>query len=171
MEVKRYVCQFTVKNYKSIKDEMTFDMQAAAITEHEDRTIVDTDGEVYLLVAVIYGPNGGGKSNVLESLHTLVAKVLRPLCATCDKEDCNYKAKKIPVTPFLFSEEIREEPTKFEVFFRTEQSEYYYILHVKKEEILFESLDRIKMETGRRSALFQREIGEELILKGVFGKF
>ena len=72
------LCQFTVKNYKSIKDEMTFDMQAAAIAEYEDRTIVDTGGEVYLSVAVIYGTNGGGKSNVLESLHTLVAKVLRP---------------------------------------------------------------------------------------------
>lgn len=72
------LCQFTVKNYKSIKDEMTFDMQAAAIAEYEDRTIVDTGGEVYLPVAVIYGTNGGGKSNVLESLHTLVAKVLRP---------------------------------------------------------------------------------------------
>ena len=163
--------QFTVKNYKSIKDEMIFDMQATFITEHEDRTIVDTDGEVYLPACVIYGPNGGGKSNVLESLYTLVAKVPRPLCATCDKEDCNYKVKKIPVTLFLFLEETREEPTEFEVFFRTEQSEYRYILHVKKEEILFESLDRIKMETGRRSALFQREIGEELILKGVFGKF
>ena len=31
------LCQFTVKNFKSIRDEMTFDMQAAAISEHEDR--------------------------------------------------------------------------------------------------------------------------------------
>lgn len=75
------------------------------------------------------------------------------------------------MTPFLFSAETREEPTEFEVFFRTEQSEYRYILHVKEEEILFESLDRVKMETGRRSALFQREIGEELVLKEIFGKF
>ncbi len=33
------LCQFTVKNYKSIRDEMTFDMQAAAISEHEDKVI------------------------------------------------------------------------------------------------------------------------------------
>lgn len=35
------LCQFTVKNFKSIRDEVTFDMQAAAISEHEDRIIID----------------------------------------------------------------------------------------------------------------------------------
>ena len=35
------LCQFTVKNFKSIRDEMTFDMQAAAISEHEDRITRD----------------------------------------------------------------------------------------------------------------------------------
>lgn len=42
------LCQFTVKNFKSIRDEVTFDMQAAAISEHEDRIIKDADGELYL---------------------------------------------------------------------------------------------------------------------------
>ena len=35
------LCQFTVKNYKSFRDEAVFDMQAAAISEHEDRVIRD----------------------------------------------------------------------------------------------------------------------------------
>ena len=55
------LCQFTVKNFKSIRDEVTFDMQAAAISEHEDRIIKDTDGELYLPVSAVYGPNGGGR--------------------------------------------------------------------------------------------------------------
>ena len=38
------LCQFTVKNFKSIRDEATFDMQAAAISEHEDWIIKDKDG-------------------------------------------------------------------------------------------------------------------------------
>ena len=50
------LCQFTVKNFKSIRDEVTFDMQAAAISEHEDRIIKDTDGELYLPVSAVYGP-------------------------------------------------------------------------------------------------------------------
>ena len=54
------LCQFTVKNFKSIRDEMTFDMQATAISEHEDRVIKDRDGELFLPVSAVYGPNGGG---------------------------------------------------------------------------------------------------------------
>lgn len=164
------LCQFTVKNFKSIRDEITFDMQATAISEHEDKIITDTDKEQFLPVTAIYGPNGGGKSNVLEALHTLDSKVLRPLCATCDKVDCDYKVKKIPVVPFAFSEEHKDMPTEFEVFFRTKLAEYRYILHIKQEMVIFECLDRVKLETGRRSALFKRE-ADNIELKGDFSKF
>ena len=163
------LCQFTVKNYKSIRDEITFDMQAAAISEHDNKVIKDIDGELFLPISAIYGPNGGGKSNVLEALHTLDSKVLRPLCATCDKADCDYKARKIPVEPFAFSERAKDEPTEFELFFRTEKAEYRYILHVKEDEVVYESLDRVKMDTGRRSALFRRD-RDSTELKGFFGR-
>lgn len=163
------LCQFTVKNYKSIRDEMTFDMQAAAISEHEDKVIRDKNGEQFLPVSAIYGPNGGGKSNVLEALHTVVAKVLRPLYATGDNEERVFLQKKLLIEPFAFSEEMKNEPTEFEVFFRTELAEYRYILHVKREIVVYECLDRVKLETGRRSALFERN-AKETILKGVFAK-
>lgn len=163
------LCQFTVKNYKSIRNEVTFDMQAAAISEHKDRIIKDVDGELYLPVSAIYGPNGGGKSNVLEAINTLVAKVLRPIYATADTEGHAFLQKKIIVEPFAFLEEYRESPTEFELFFRTDSAEYRYILHVKRDVVIYESLDRVKLETGRRSALFTRdEKGVEL--KGAFAR-
>ncbi|RGF18938.1 ATP-binding protein [Firmicutes bacterium OM04-13BH] len=163
------LCQFTVKNFKSIRDEMTFDMQAAAISEHEDKVIMYKNGEQFLPVSAIYGPNGGGKSNVLEALHTVAAKVLRPLYATGDNEERVFLQKKLLIEPFVFSEETKNEPTEFEVFFRTELAEYRYILHVKREIVVYECLDRVKLETGRRSALFERN-AKETILKGVFAK-
>ena len=163
------LCQFTVRNYKSIRDEVTFDMQAAAISEHEDKVIRDKNGEQFLPVSAIYGPNGGGKSNVLEALHTVAAKVLRPLYATGDNEERVFLRKRLLIEPFAFSKEMRNEPTEFEVFFQTELAEYRYILHVKREVVVYESLDRVKLETGRRSALFERT-AEESILKGVFAK-
>lgn len=162
------ICQFTVKNYKSIRDEVTFDMQATAISEHEDRIITDKDGDVYLPVSAIYGPNGGGKSNVLEALHTLVAKILRPLYATEDNEERAFLQRRIVVEPFAFSES-KNEPTEFELFFRTDLAEYRYILQVKHDDVLYESLDRIKLETGRRSALYKRD-ENEIELKGDFSK-
>ena len=161
------LCQFTVKNFKSIRDEVTFDMQAAAISEHEDRIIKDKDEELYLPVSAVYGPNGGGKSNVLEALHSLVTKVLRPLYATSNNEEIAIKMKKLVIEPFVFDEETRNEPTEFELFFRTAMAEYRYELTVKKEVIEYERLDRIKLETGRKSALFERN-EDEIILKGAF---
>ena len=161
------LCQFTVKNFKSIRDEVTFDMQAAAISEHEDRIIKDKDEELYLPVSAVYGPNGGGKSNVLEALHSLVTKVLRPLYATSNNEEIAIKMKKFVIESFAFDEKTINEPTEFELFFRTSLAEYRYELIVKKDVIEYERLDRIKLETGRKSALFERN-EDEIILKGAF---
>lgn len=163
------LCQFTVKNYKSIRNEVTFDMQAAAISEHEDRVIRDKDEEQFLPVSAIYGPNGGGKSNVLEAVHTLAAKILRPLYATGGNDERIFLQKKLLIEPFAFSEETKNEPTEFEIFFRTEMAEYRYILHAKRDDVVYERLDRVKLDTGRRSALFERD--EAIVLKGIFSKF
>ena len=163
------LCQFTVKNYKSIRDEMTFDMQAAAISEHENNIIRDKDGELFLPISAIYGPNGGGKSNVLEAMHTLASKVLRPLYATDDKEERIFLQKRLLIEPFAFSKKTKSQPTEFEIFFRTEIAEYRYKLHIMKDVVNYESLDRVKLDTGRRSALFERDT-EEISLKGVFSK-
>jgi len=166
---KEMLCQFTVKNYKSIRDEMSFDMQAAAISEHENNIIRDIDGELFLPISAIYGPNGGGKSNVLEAMHTLASKVLRPLYATGDKEERIFLQKRLLIEPFAFSKETKSQPTEFEIFFRTEIAEYRYKLHIMKDVVNYESLDRVKLDTGRRSALFERDT-EEISLKGVFSK-
>ena len=163
------LCQFTVKNFKSIRDEVTFDMQATAISEHEDRIIKDKDEELYLPVSAVYGPNGGGKSNVLEALHSLVTKVLRPLYATSNNEEIAIKMKKLVIEPFAFDEETRNKPTEFELFFRTKMAEYRYELTVKREIIEYERLDRIKLDTGRKSALFERN-EDEITLKGAFSR-
>jgi AAA15 family ATPase/GTPase len=169
VEVNVMLCQFTVKNFKSIRDEVTFDMQAAAISEHEDRIIKDEDGELYLPVSAVYGPNGGGKSNVLEALHSLVLKVLRPLYATSDNEEAAIKMKRLEIEPFVFAKDTVNEPTEFELFFRTALSEYRYELTIRKDVVEYERLDRVKLETGRRSALFERD-ENGTVLKGAFAR-
>ena len=71
--------QFSFSNYKSFKEEAFLDFIAESIREHEKSVIIDkADGEKFLPVIVIYGPNGGGKSTVLEALKYLRMIVLRP---------------------------------------------------------------------------------------------
>ena len=163
------LCQFSVKNYKSIRDEITFDMQATAISEHTDRVIKDSDEQMFLPVSAIYGPNGGGKSNVLEALQVLGTMVLRPIHATKQNRTAEYKFNRYPVKPFIFSEDGKNSPTEFEIFFRTKVAEYRYVLRIKEDIVVYESLDRVKLETGRKSALFLRK-GEEISLRGVFAR-
>ena len=164
------LCQFIVKNYKSIKNEIVFDMQAATISEHKDSLIIDKDGEAFLPVAAIYGPNGSGKSNVLEALFALQAKIMKPICSVCEVEECGGKNKKVSIVPFKFSPKSINEPTEFTLFFRTEKSEYRYILHVLKEIITYESLDKKNIDGIKYTSLYERKMGKT-VLRGPFKKF
>ena len=110
------LCQFTVKNYKSIREKMTFDMQASGISEHSERVIKEKDNQMFLPVSAIYGPNGGGKSNVLEAIQTLITIVLRPVQAAGQNVRMNYKLSRVPVKTFLFSPESKIAPTEFCIF-------------------------------------------------------
>lgn len=158
--------QFSVKNFRSFRDRMTFDMQATAISEHTDKIIAGKDGLGYLPIGAIYGTNGGGKTTVLDAINSLVSKVLRPIYAVKPQKNMSllYKNK---IEPFKFSAEMINEPTEYEMYFSTEEAEYRYFLNVKGDDVLYESLDRIKFSTRRKSVLFIRD-NENISLKGDF---
>ena len=67
------------------------------------------DIQALLLVAVVYGANGGGKSTLLSALQSMLA-----ISSFAEETDTTYR---IPVKPFLFDEESRKNPTEFEIFF------------------------------------------------------
>ncbi len=159
------LCQFSVKNYKSIRDEITLNMEALNIAEHKETLIEMSDGEVYLPLAAVYGPNGGGKSNVLEAMNILVAKIVRPVEVASDKEEIEYR-RKPSVVPFLFAEDTKKSPTEFELFFRTESAEYRYQLHVMRDVVVYESLARRKYNAKRvtTAILFERSSDGEIVL-------
>lgn len=61
--------EFTIKNFTSFNDETLFSMQADTerVSEHPDH-VVNINGNDLLKVASVYGPNGGGKTNLLNAL-------------------------------------------------------------------------------------------------------
>ena len=163
--------QFTVKNYRSIKNEITLDMQATSNSEHPEHVFKLEKGkfnEKYLPLSVIYGPNGAGKSNIIEAFGAMLNKIVSPM-KTIFRDDYNERTH-IKVTPFKLAKDTLNNPTEFEVYFTTSDSEYRYVLHVRREDVVFESLDRKKFSTNRISRLFVRK-DVEIKLFNEFSKF
>lgn len=151
------ICQFTFKNFKSYKDETEFDFQAAALPEFADNLIIRPKCSSLLPVSVIYGPNGGGKSNLLQALGCLVSVVVEPIHELQKNRTSIILQEKIESRPFLFDEDSRQLPTEFQIYFRTGEYEYRYNLSLLRDEVVAESLHRLKIGAKKTACLFTRE--------------
>lgn len=162
--------QFSVSNFRSIKNTITLDMQATNITELEDKLIPSQLDEKLLPLAVIYGPNGGGKSNVLQAMGALLDKVIVPIDLTMNASQGKRRQySDQDIVPFAFDRKMKSEPTCFEIYFQAELAEYCYELQLFNDEVVFESLRRIKYSTKKLSKLFTRT-SEKTELVGDFQK-
>lgn len=164
------LCQFTFENFKSFKNETTLDLCAEKIKEHEDSLIIDPhDGEEFLPVISIYGPNGGGKSSVLEAFIYLSHKILLPVVAL--KANDALKDENLDVGKMkefkgfsvdekekhhLFDKRCKELPTKFDVLFRIDEIEYRYQLNLLHSNIVEENLYSKNLVTGNLEVVFER---------------
>ncbi len=165
------LCQFTVKNFQCIKEELTLDMQAMKLSEHQESLIRSKNGEEFLPLAAIYGPNGAGKSTVLLALQSLVSKLTRPLRIITDADSPIQNMSAVPVRPYKFSPETLRAPTEFEIFFRTQTCEYQYQLHLLENKITWEALYKKKLEAASRyTTVFTRE-KDRIVLKGSFRQY
>ena len=150
------LCQFTFKNFKSYKNETVLDMQAIGNQNFQDTLLTSGEGsKAFLPVAVIYGPNAGGKSNVLEALNCVTSIVMKPILIFKDKL---IQKAQVELNPFLFDDVSRNEPIEFELYFRPDNEyEYRYFLSVYEGRISEEYLYRRKLGVKSRTAtIFER---------------
>lgn len=125
------LCQFTFQNFKSYKNETTLDYQAAVLPEFKNTLITETSAPDLLPVNVVYGPNGGGKSNLLQALACVISTVVKPVNELGKNRQGFILQQKIDAVPFLFDKISKNEPTEFRIFFRIEKNEYCYYLALK----------------------------------------
>lgn len=156
------LCQFTFENFKSFKDEATLDLQAVNITEHEDSLIIDKiDGSKFLPVTVIYGPNGGGKSSVLDAFVYLTHKILLPIFAvrgiSKNMEELNISGLQETERYYKFDKNAHNRPIKFDISFRIKNKEYKYQLNILRGEILEENLFVIDILNNVPEIVFERD--------------
>lgn len=150
------LCQFSFENFKSHKNLSTLDLCAEPLSEHIDSLIVDKDGEKFLPVSVIYGPNGGGKSNTLEAIYYFFSFILN--LENISKKRVKYS---IPDVPYhKFDLECKNKPTKFDVLFRTTSYEVSYQISILGKEVVEEYLYVKKINTNDAKTLIERNENE-----------
>lgn len=103
--------QFSVENYRSIKQEQTLSLVRDSGTEMPDNYF-DSNAPAtpsLLKSAVIYGANASGKSNVIKALYSMI-QIL--------SDSFNKKEKEpIRTESFLFDETYKNNPTHYDISF------------------------------------------------------
>lgn len=160
------LCQFSFQNFKSYKGETIFDFQAVAIPEFAESLLTckvetkenkEIKGASLLPVGVVYGPNGGGKSNLLQALSCLISTIVKPIHDLEKTRENIIIQQRVSYEPFLLDETSREQPTEFELFFCQGKNEYRYYLALLNEEIVSESLYWRAIGGKRTGTVFERE--------------
>lgn len=166
--------QFTFENYKAFKNEATLDFIAENISEHKESLIQSKNSEdSYVPVIAIYGPNGGGKSTVLEAVIYLRNVLIRYIIATKMPENEEYDGiiRHIPLklkeTYYRLLPEYKNLPTKFDILFQIEEEKYRYQLSLMRDKIIEENLYKQNMASGNVELIFERTeeecvLGEEV---------
>ena len=151
------LCQFSFQNFKSYKEETTFDFQAAAIPEFSASLLGEEKSGRLLPVGVVYGPNGGGKSNLLQALSCLITTVVKPIHDLEKTREDIVIQQKAECEPFLFDDTSHDKPTEFQVYFSQGKNEYRYYLALKEDEVVSEALYWRAIGGRKTGTVFERE--------------
>lgn len=145
--------EFSVKNFRSILNEVLFSMVKGAGRELEDTHVLPAipDAPVplspLLCSGVIYGPNAAGKTNLLLALAALQALILGSSRRAPDEP--------LPVTPCLCGEDSRTRPCAFEIHFIVNKVRYQYGISADQQFVHEEWL--YAFPRGKAQKWFQRK--------------
>ncbi|MDB9524761.1 ATP-binding protein [Oscillatoria sp. CS-180] len=146
--------EFSVGNYRSFKERVTFSMVAANLVS-KDKSIdvnntFDVDEELKLLrTAAIYGANASGKSNLARAL-----SFMKWFMVNSSKE--TQSTDEISVEPFRLSTATEGKPSYFELAFLMDGQRYRYGFEVTQERVISEWL--FYVPNIRETNLFERQI-------------
>ncbi|MDD3606268.1 MAG: ATP-binding protein [Candidatus Cloacimonas acidaminovorans] len=140
------IITFSVQNFLSIRNKVTLDFRATSDKTLEDYYVVSVEKPKLriLRMAMIYGANASGKTNLLMALDFLKDFIRK-----------TYTNKKVPIsiTPFALD---NDKSSIFEVDFLQKGIVYSYYLELSKKNIIQEEL--IYYPNGRKTLIFSRKL-------------
>lgn len=171
------IYELSFQNFRSYRSAASIDFTAKPINEFRN-SLIRGDGEIDLLpVCAIYGPNGGGKSNVLYALLSLRNIVIEPLIQMVFMKNKNEKLAELSIEElqatikkdyigadyYKWDDNGCNEPTKFSILFAVKSRKYRYELSIFNCVITEENLFAEDLETGEIRSIFERD-REEIYL-------
>lgn len=140
------IVTFSVQNFRSIRQEICLDFRATSDKTLEDYYVYELPKPKtrILKMAMLYGANASGKTNILLALEFLRSFVLR---TNLEKEDA------IPLEPFALD---TEELSHFRIEFCHDSVLYEYTLKLNRKAILLERL--IHYPYGKPALVFERKL-------------
>ena len=142
--------EFSVENFRSFKDKVTFSMLASDDASHEDANVVTMpDGKRLLKSAVIYGANASGKSNLLMAMDFMSDLLF-------NSRHMN-PSEPINVTPYKLCPEFKDKPSKFDIVFYCDDVKYAYGFVATRTEITEEYLHRFIDNSDESENIFTRD--------------
>lgn len=147
--------EFSVTNYRSIRETQTLSLAASRYYKGLEETNCFDSGVTgltkLLRTIAVYGPNAGGKSNLIKALHFMRAFVLA--------SHSHQEGQKINVAPFLLATQTRSEASEFEVFFVKDRVRYQYGFAATMDRITREWL--LAYPEGKAQRWFERTYDPE----------
>ena len=144
---------FAVTNYRSIKERQVFSLMAVGGLPHEESLIRSKEDIPILPVALLFGANASGKSNILRAFGAMLRMVLKSVRLNPDDTLDEYE-------PFLLDEESRNNSTELEAEFITigvGKIEHHYRYGLAFSETLITEEWLYIYEGGNETELFSRD--------------
>ena len=143
------IISFSVKNWRSFRDQATFSMLASRERQHGERVPKIGKYQTRVLpIAAIYGGNASGKTNFFKALHfakTLVVRGTRP-------------DSLIPVETFLLDDEKANHPSRFAFELLIDETLYDFSFSVTRKAVLEERL--VVITSTSEKVLYERRDGK-----------
>lgn len=148
--------EFSVSNFRSIRERQTLSLAASAGDELRTTNVIKTGAPAtpdLLRSAVVYGPNAAGKSNLILALQFIQNLVL-------NSAQGGQQGDEIKVSPFLMDGgEAVAEPSEFELIFVEGDVRYQYGVVLTRQRIESEWL--IAYPKGSPQTWFERDASGE----------
>ncbi|WP_448265910.1 AAA family ATPase [Nostoc sp. DSM 114159] len=153
--------EFSVGNYRSFKEQVTFSMVAANLVAKDkkldENNVFEIDKELKLLKsAAIYGANASGKSNLATALG-----FMRWFMINSSKN--TQSTEKIDIERFKLSTETEAQPSFFEIVFLMNGKRYRYGFEATIEKVVSEWL--FYVPKLKETKLFERKLDKISVSK------